>query len=320
MIDRFPQLRKDPIVDRWVLIAPERARRPTELEEPGHLAHHTACPFCEGHESETPNEIYALRREGTSADEPGWRVRVIPNRFPAVRQDADSAYGVHEVVIECPRHKPSMANLSAENVRNVFGVYRDRLVALATDARLAYVQVFKNHGAGAGASVEHAHSQILGTATVPRDVRAEVDAASVYHSERGRCIYCDLIEREVAAGERVVHLGEHAAAIAATAGRFPYETWVLPRRHVARYDQIGEEELGDLAAVMKTVLRKISSVASDPAYNYVLHTAPVGGAAAFHWHWEIMPRTTGVAGYELATGCFINTLPPEEAAARLRRA
>jgi UDPglucose--hexose-1-phosphate uridylyltransferase len=318
MCDRFPQLRKDPIVDRWVLIAPERARRPTELEEPSHLAHHAACPFCECHESETPHEIYALRRAGTSIDGPGWHVRVIPNRFPAVRQDAESAYGVHEVVIECPGHEASMANLTVENVRDVFAVYRNRLAELAADPRLAYVQVFKNHGAGAGASVEHAHSQILGTAAVPRDVREEVNAASVYHSEYGRCIYCDLIERELSSDERVVHVGEHVVAIAASAGRFPHETWLLPRRHTPRYDQTGDPELAELAAAMRTILRKLASTAGDPPYNFVLHTAPAGDAPAYHWHWEIMPRTTGIAGYELATGCFINTLPPEEAAARLR--
>src|SRR5215218_3208685 len=228
MATPFPQLRKDPVVDRRVLIAPERAARPTELEDPGHLAHHADCPFCEGHEAETPHEVLALRRPGTAADGPGWRVRVVPNRFPAVRRDAESAYGVHEVVIECPHHEASIAALPAGHVRDVFAVYRDRLTALRADERLRYVQVFKNHGAPAGASVEHAHSQILATAWVPQDVQAEVDAAAEHHATHGRCVFCDLIDRELSSGERVVHVGEHVVAIAAWAGRFPYETWVLP--------------------------------------------------------------------------------------------
>jgi UDPglucose--hexose-1-phosphate uridylyltransferase len=314
----FPQLRRDPVVGRQVLIAPERAARPTELEEPGHLAHHAACPFCEGHESETPHEVHALRQQGTAADGPGWQVRVIPNRFPAVRRDAETAYGVHEVVIECPHHEYSMAALSDRQVRDVFSVYRDRLTALRADSRLAYVQVFKNHGAPAGASVEHAHSQILAGTVVPREVRAELDGSSAYHSQHGRCVYCDLIDRELAAGERVVLAGEHVVAVAAWAGRFPYETWLLPRRHGAHYHRLSEAELTDLAAVSRSVLRKLSAAADDPAYNVVLHTAPAAADESYHWHWETLPRLTGIAGYELATGCYLNPLPPEEAAARLR--
>ena len=318
MSDTFPQIRRDPIVDRTVLIAPERAARPTELEDPGHLAHHTACPFCEGHEGETPHEVCALRDDGTAPDSPGWRVRVVPNLFPAMRRDAKSAYGVHEVVIECPHHESSLAALSAEQVRQVFAVYRDRLVALRADPRLAYVQVFKNHGAPAGASVEHAHSQILAGSEVPRDIRAELDGATAYHAHHGRCAFCDLIDRELAAGERLVLAGEHVVAIAAWAGRFPYETWLLPRRHAAHYDRLSDTELADLAVVARSLLRRLASAAGDPAYNVILHTAPAAADESFHWHWEILPRLTGIAGYELATGCYLNPLPPEEAAAMLR--
>jgi UDPglucose--hexose-1-phosphate uridylyltransferase len=316
----FPQLRKDPIIDRWVLIAPERAARPTELEDPGHLAHHMACPFCEGHEAETPHEVFALRRPGTLADGPGWRVRVVPNRFPAVRRDAPDAYGIHEVVIECPHHETSLATLPGEQVRDVLAVHRDRMITLRADERLQYVQVFKNHGAPAGASVEHAHSQILGTDFVPREVQAELDGAAQFHAARSRCVYCDLIDRELAAGERVVLAGEHVVAIAAWAGRFPYEIWVLPRRHAAHYDQLSDVELTDLAIFMRTILQRLAAVAGDPAYNLVLHTTQLltPNLSHYHWHWEILPRMTGIAGYELATGCYLNPVPPEDAAARLR--
>jgi UDPglucose--hexose-1-phosphate uridylyltransferase len=322
MSEPFPQLRQDPIIDRWVLIAPERAARPTEIEAVDRLAHHDACPFCEGHEAETPSEVYALRPGGSPRDGAGWRVRVVPNRFSAVRGGVCDAYGVHEVIIETPQHEASLASLSPEQVRDVFAVYRDRLTALRADPRLAYVQVFKNHGAAAGASVEHAHSQVLATAQVPRDVRAELDAAATFHREHGRCVFCDLIDRELSAGERLVLAGEHVVAIAPWASRFPYETWVLPRRHAARFDRLTDAELTDLATVMRELLRRLAAAAGDPAYNLILHTAPShpGDLSSYHWHWELLPRTTGIAGYELATGCYINPLPPEDAAAKLVKA
>jgi UDPglucose--hexose-1-phosphate uridylyltransferase len=162
--------------------------------------------------------------------------------------------------------------------------------------------------------LEHAHSQILAAGRVPPDVQAEADGAAKYHADHGRCVYCDLVERELAAGERVVLAGEHIVALTAWAGRFPYETWLLPRRHAAHYEQLNDAELTDLATVMRTVLRRLAAVGGDPAYNYILHATEQG-----HWHWTILPRLTGIAGYELATGCFLNPLPPEEAAVRLRR-
>jgi UDPglucose--hexose-1-phosphate uridylyltransferase len=319
MTEPFPQLRKDPIVDRWVFIAPERAARPTELEDAGHLAHHASCVFCEGREAETPPEVHALRSADSAPNGPGWRVRVVPNLFPAVRRGGGSGYGAHEVVIECPQHEASLAALSNEQIRDVFRVYRDRLAALRADPRLAYVQVFKNHGAAAGASIEHAHSQILAGAEIPREVRAELAGSNEYHQRNGRCLFCDLLDRESAAGHRVILASEQVVAVAAWAGRFPYETWVLPRQHGAHFDWIGDAELTDLAATTGAVLRRLRSATGDQAYNILLHTAPAGDTAShYHWHWEILPRTTGIAGYELATGCYLNPLPPEEAARQLR--
>src|SRR5687768_16652001 len=208
---RFPQLRRDPVVDRWVLIAPERASKPTELEAPPHLTHHDACPFCEGRESETPEEVFADRAAGTPANGPGWHVRVITNRYPAARRDAagepfaDDLFavrpgvGVSEVVVECPHHESSLAALPGEQVRRVFAAYRDRLAALRADPAVAYAQVFKNHGVPAGASVEHAHSQILGLGQVPRGVQDQLAGAAAYHQAHGRCVYCALLDRERAA-------------------------------------------------------------------------------------------------------------------------
>ena len=179
----------------------------------------------------------------------------MPNLFPAVRREGGSAYGVHEVVIESPRHEASLAAFSAGQIRDVFRVYRDRLAVLRADPRLAYVQVFKNHGAAAGASIEHAHSQILAGTEMPREIRAEMTGSNEYLARNGRCTFCDLIDRELAAGERVILASEHVVAVAAWAGRFPYETWILPRRHAAHFDRISDVELTDLAAAMGTVIR-----------------------------------------------------------------
>jgi len=328
----FPQLRKDPIVDRWVLIAPERAERPTELEEPAHLAHHETCPFCEGRESETTPEVLAIRAPGSRRDGPGWKLRVVANRYPAVRSDAlgtcvaDDLFashpgvGSHEVVVECPQHEPSLAALPPEQFRLVFAAYRDRLNALRKDERLAYAQVFKNHGVAAGASVEHTHSQILALAQVPHGLREEVDAASRYHRSHGRCVFCDLLARERDAGARMVTETEHVAAFAAFAGRFPYEIWILPQRHAGHYHRLTDAELTEVAGTVRSILRRLGDLNEDAAYNYVLHTLPlrVAESPAYHWHLEILPRLTGIAGFELATGCFANPVPPEEGAAQLR--
>ncbi|HTK76076.1 MAG TPA: galactose-1-phosphate uridylyltransferase [Gemmataceae bacterium] len=327
-----PQLRKDPIVDRWVLIAPERAERPTELEEPAHLAHHETCPFCEGRERETTPEVLAFRAPGSQPDGPGWKLRVVANRYPAVRGDAGGTpctdklfashpgVGAHEVVVECPQHEASLAALPPDQFRLVFTAYRDRLKSLRDDERIAYAQVFKNHGVAAGASVEHAHSQILALSQAPHELRNEYDAAERYHRTHGRCVFCDLLGRERDAGVRMVSETEHVAAFAAFAGRFPYETWLLPIRHAGHYDRLSDAELTDAASVVRTILRRLGDLNEDAAYNYVLHTLPlrVAESPAYHWHLEILPRLTGIAGFELATGCFANPVPPEEAAARLR--
>ncbi len=328
----YPRLRKDPVVERWILIAPERAARPTEVDAPAHLAHHDTCPFCAGHEAETTPEVLALRDPGTAPNTPGWRVRVVPNLYPAVGRDtaarpleddlfvARPGSGAHEVIIECPRHESSVTALPVGHFRDLLGVYRDRLAALGRDPRLEYAQVFKNHGADAGASLEHAHSQILALPLVPPGVRDELDAAADYHRRHGRCVYCDLLERELATGERIVLAGKECVAVAAFAGRFPYETWVLPRRHDSHYERLTATELDDLAAVLHSVLRRLEQVAGPVCYNYVLHTAPLHTPSldGYHWHWEVLPRVTGIAGFELATGTYINTLSPEEAAERLR--
>jgi UDPglucose--hexose-1-phosphate uridylyltransferase len=314
------------------MIAPERAGRPSDLEPRPRMAHHKTCQFCEGREDETTPEVLAVRAPGSRRDGPGWKLRVVANRYPAVRGDAHGetvdcglfvaqpGVGAHEVVVECPQHEPSFAALTPVQIRLVFAAYRERLQVLRRDERLAYAQVFKNHGVAAGASVEHTHSQILALAQVPHDLREEFTAADTYHQAHGRCVFCDLLVREREAGVRMVMETEHIVAFAAFAGRFPYETWLGPKRHAGHYDGLTDIELTEVADAIRTILRQLGGLKEDAAYNYVLHTLPLRAAEspAYHWHIEILPRLTGVAGFEFATGCFLNPVPPEEAAARLR--
>jgi UDPglucose--hexose-1-phosphate uridylyltransferase len=327
----FPQLRKDPIIDRWVLIAPERGVRPMELADRGEFKRNRPCPFCEGHETRTPHEVFAVRRPGTLPDTPGWQIRVVSNMFPAARRDAPPSqgrdlleacpgYGVHEVVVESPRHDLSLTDLPCEHVRSILQVYQQRVAALARDSRLQYVQVFKNQGAAAGASVEHVHSQILGVPIVPRDIAAELAGAAAYFRSRNRCVFCELIERELADGERIVLANERAVAVTAFAGRFPYEMWILPRHHGSDFQSAGVADLDEMADVLRTLLDRLQRRVLGINYNLVLKTAPLQSEPRpdYHWHWRILPRTTGIAGFELSTGWFINPVPPELAAQRLR--
>ncbi len=328
-----PRLRRDPVVDRWVYVSPERAGRPIERAGPPAERSRT-CQFCEGQECETPHEICAVRTACTAPDSPGWRVRVVPNKFPACRLDSAAAtqddalfaslpgVGIHEVVLECPHHEASLAALPVAQVQTVFGVYRARLRALAADDRLAYAQVFKNHGTAAGASVSHAHSQILGLGRVPRELEAEYVGAEHYRTAHGRCVYCDLVARETTSGERIVWEGDHVVAFAAWAGRFPYETWVLPRRHGGHFADSSDAEVAEMAAALHRLIGRLGELEADLSYNYLLHELPLRAAEtpAYHWHWELLPRLTGVAGFEMACGTFVNPLSPEAAAGRLRDA
>jgi UDPglucose--hexose-1-phosphate uridylyltransferase len=290
------------------------------------------CPFCAGNETETPIEILAYRDADTRPNGPGWRVRVVPNKFPALQVEGDlhkrgegiydkmNGVGAHEVIVECPFHEPSMANLTAENIREVLWVYRDRLVDLKKDPRLVYGMLFKNVGVAAGASLEHSHSQLIVTPIVPINVVEEMTGALEFYDYRGRCIYCDMIHQELTAEKRVVLETANFVSLTPFASRFPFETWILPKVHNSHYENIQKNELDELGTVLKTILMKLETALDRPAYNYVIHTAPFDTKALphYHWHIEIIPRVTRVAGFEWGTGFYINAVPPEDAAATLR--
>lgn len=337
-----PEYRRCPATGRWVVLAPERALRPIQLQhsEP-HIRRDAAargvCPFCPGNEASAPAEVYAVRDPGTAADSPGWRLRVIPNKFPAVRELPDSSpmavspdgfseamigFGRHEVVIETDRHESDPANLTDDEFVAVFIAYRERLKELARNPRFTFASVFKNVGAEAGASLAHLHSQIIAMPVVPDAIRSELEAANDYYRRERRCVYCDLIRNETASAIRVVDEADGFLAVCPFAPRFAYETWVLPTTHDSRFETTPDAELVSLARQIKRVLKATDAVLNGPAYNWYLHCGPLRAATLpyYHWHIEIAPKTARPAGFEWGSGCFINAVPPELAAVRLRAA
>jgi len=328
------EFRRDAVSGHWVIVAPERASRPTDFPVERRKPVGGFCPFCEGHEERTPPEIAAFRAEGSAADGPGWRVRALPNRFPALRSDVElvedgdglfrrmNGFGRHEVIVESPRHVLSMSEMSPADVGEVFRMYRLRMLALREEPGLAYGMIFKNVGAAAGATLEHSHSQLVAMPAVPRIVGGEIRGAERFFEAEGRCVFCALLEEEVRAGARMILEGEHFAALAPYAARFPFETWILPLRHCGRFEEMEPEALGDLAAVLWRIFTGLDIALDSPAYNYIIHTVPFASRAerAYHWHIEVIPRVTRIAGFEWGTGFHINPVAPEKAAETLRRA
>lgn len=329
----MPDLRKDPIVGRWVIIATDRAKRPHDYQRPpAPQVVGGFCPFCPGNESHTPPEILAFREPGTAANQTGWRVRVIPNKFPALQIEGDlekrgdgifdlmNGVGAHEVIIESPAHESSMARLPVDAIREVLWMYRDRLSDLQRDKRFVHGLVFKNSGAAAGASLEHCHSQLIVVPIVPITIAEELRGSLEFYKYRDRCIFCDMLRQEVDQRERVVLETDEFVAFCPFASRFPFETWIVPKRHSSHFETTSRESLAAMAVVLQGVLRKLERALDNPPYNYMLHTAPFGSADLphYHWHLEIIPRVTGIAGFEWGSGFYINSVLPEQAGAILR--
>jgi len=329
----LPEWRKDPLVDRWVIIATERGKRPSDFKIKPDEKKGGRCPMCVGHEKDTPPEVAAFRESGSAPDAPGWWVRVVPNKFPAVRIEAQpgirrhgiyetmDGLGAHEVVVETTEHEKNLEFLPAHQVEEVIWAWQQRSLDLRRDARFKYIQIFKNFAQTAGASLEHPHSQIVALPMVPADVAAELDGMRRYAQNTGRCIICDLLGQELAEKQRVVREGEKFVALAPFASRFPFETWIVPREHQHDFAALRPDQVADLARVLRSTLRALHDCIGEPPYNLVLHTAPINDAAEamhYHWHLEILPRLTVMAGFELGTGYFINPTPPELAAQVLR--
>ena len=330
----MPELRKDPIHGRWVIISTERSRRPSDFTAEERRPIGGFCPLCEGNEDRTPPEILAFRDNGTPPDSPGWTLRVVPNKFPALRIEGEldregegiydkmNGVGAHEVVIETPRHEDILATLPLKGVNNVLHAYRERIIDLRRDQRLRYVLVFKNHGLAAGASLEHSHSQIIALPIVPKRVSEEIEGAKTYFNFKDRCVFCDIIRQELQQKRRIITENKSFLAIAPFASRFPFETWILPKTHYCSFEHMDLSLYEQAAQILSDTLQRIYRVLNDPPYNFVIHTSsfPEVDAEHYHWHFEIMPKLTKVAGFEWGTGFYINPTPPEEAAEYMREA
>jgi UDPglucose--hexose-1-phosphate uridylyltransferase len=328
------EFRKDPISDHWVIIAPNRALRPEELESGKGQRAPSRCPFCRGHEEDTPAAIAVYDSAGRMDRDGDWLVRVVPNKYPAVSGADGSCWsdgdfyqrgpgsGVHEVIIEAPDHIIRFGGLATEQAELVFRAYRDRLGDLKKEPGLAYVQIFKNCGSAAGASLEHSHSQLIATSVVPTQIQSELARSRAYFEQHGHCVFCDMLDREVLSGQRVVAASESFVAFCPFASQFPYETWILPRNHASCFEDTENRETGELARLVQDIVGRIEFALSDPAFNYLIHTAPfqLGPTEHYHWHLEIFPRLTKTAGFEWGAGDYINTVSPEDAAATLRSA
>jgi UDPglucose--hexose-1-phosphate uridylyltransferase len=335
------RLRKDPIVGRWIIVSTERPKKPEEysFEEPPDDVTPAECPFCGGNESKTPKEIAAFRPDKGLPNTTGWWVRVIPNKFPvlhiegSLEREGSGIYdwmngiGAHEMIIETPEHATRLEDLPESQVEKVLWSYRDRILDLERDSRLRYVLVFKNEGWLAGSTLNHAHSQIIATPVIPKFVKEKLDGAKSYFDYKERCIFCDIIRQDLAAGDRIVEETRHFLVMAPFAPRFPFEVWIYPKKHGCAYVDITKEEIMDFSRTIKNTLSRIGKVLNNPPYNFMLYTAPNRVPRSghwhtlnddFHWHLEIIPRLTRIAGFEWGSGFYINPTPPEDAAKYLR--
>lgn len=332
----MPELRKDPIIDRWVIISTERAQRPvflgdqTEAAKPGAI-----CPLCPGNEAMTPPEVFAIRPAAASSspNSPDWLLRVVPNKFPALRIEGDlnkqglglydkmNGIGAHEVIIETPIHTQTLTGMEVSAVQNIFLAYRERTLDLLKDKRFKFIMIFKNQGSMAGASLAHSHSQLIALPIVPKRLSEEISGCLTYYKYRDRCVFCDIIAQETEERERVIYENQHFLAISPFASRFPFETWLLPKVHEDSflYSKI-DNTYAFLADALSVVLKKHEKLLNGAPYNYMIHTTPVElvNTPYYHWHIEIIPRLTKMAGFEWGTGFYINPTPPEQATTFLR--
>ncbi len=342
------ELRFDPFKLRWTIIAPERKTRPHEfaVPRPPHAppADPGDCPFEQGQEHRTPHEILVIPREERSGSGPDWQVRVVPNKFPVLRVegaveregvglwDRVNGIGAHEVIVENPDHHREMVDLSVRELEMVLQAYRARLNDLRRDLRLRYILLFKNRGREAGASLAHPHSQLIATPIIPTFVVQELRTAREHFHHKERCLLCDVVREEQRLGERVALETERFIALEPFAAGFPFETWIMPTRHSHDFAAATDDDLHHLAVIVRDFLRRMRVLLNDPPYNMVLHTAPSPhprpGQPAYwstieqdyHWHLEVIPRITRIAGFEWGSGFTINPTPPEEAARYLQDA
>ena len=331
------EYRQDVTNGEWVIISAERAKRPEDyaatIKVKAVLPEHSPnCPFCESNENKCEKPTYEVKK----GDD--WVVRVVPNIYAAVSRPEQipteplprkrlagihlsaQGYGAAEVIIESPKHNANLAFMEKSNVYEVIKAYRERFNALSCDHNIAMVNIFKNYGKTAGASLEHPHSQIIATHVLPTHITDHLLYARRAFNTYGTCIFCDLIQKEMEVGERIIAINKYFIALCPFASKYPYEVRIYPLKHSALFGTVSEDEMLNLAYILQTILAKMSLLLGDPDYNFYVRTVPNsdGDVRFYHWHIAITPRLTRPAGFELGTRIFINTTPPELAAAELR--
>ncbi|MFQ6084575.1 MAG: galactose-1-phosphate uridylyltransferase [Candidatus Aminicenantia bacterium] len=339
------ELRFDPLRRRWTIIAPKRKRRPQEyyICQMDHLPEkERSCPFCYGNEGETPPESFVIAPPGRKPNTLGWSVRVVPNKFPALKGkgqiekrkighfDLIKKAGAHEVIIESPRHNYPISERKIEEIRDVLIAFRERIKHYSQDNRVRYVLIFKNYGIDAGASLIHPHSQLIATPIVPSVVDIELRSSQEHYFQNKRCLMCQIMTEELALQERIVIEDKDYLIWEPFASSFPFETWILPQKHGHDFSLLDDFELEKTAVILKEALRRIKIYLKNPPYNLILHTSPIPKQSsekedywetveyAYHWHFELIPRLIRIAGFEWGSGMQINPIPPEEAAIYLR--
>jgi UDPglucose--hexose-1-phosphate uridylyltransferase len=328
----MPEFRQDPITGRWVIIAPGRAARPWHIGAAEERASTEPCPFCTGNEAMTPPEVWAQRESNTKANAPGWRLRIVSNKYPALVNTGEwsakrdgfyqsiNGLGVHEVIIESPDHVTHMSALSAAQIADILRAYRARLRILKNDPRWRYLLIYKNQGERAGATLEHIHSQLTALPAVPKEAMDEINGASKHFAATGQCIYCAIRRREMEGGERLVAENDRFVALCPFAPRFGYETWLLPKNHAAAFAESSEDDIIAFGEILRGLLLRFVRLFDNPPFNYVIHSSPQDDVASvcYHWHMEILPQLTRAAGFEWGSGVHMNSIAPEDAARLLR--
>jgi len=323
------ELRREPITRMWVVVTTDDPKGPSDylsFKPPYKLQEERGfCPFCPGHEEMTPKETFMLNGEGG-----GWAVRVIPNKFPFFHiegefdrrpegmYDVMEAIGAHEIVVEAPEHKQNFASMDTQQIEKVLRAYRERLIDLEKDRRFQQFLILKNYP---GVFNRHPHSHIMAMPVIPKRIDEEIDGALDYYQRKERCIFCDITKEEILSKKRVILETVHFLVFSPFASRYPFETWIVPKKHAPDFHHIQEEAIEDLAVAVQSLFLRFYKLLSDPPYSLVFHTSPVQSRfhrSEYHWHIETRLRIGLREGFEWGTGFFVNPTPPEDAAAFLR--
>lgn len=323
------ELRQDPVTGRWVVIAPLRSARPKEFikeEVEDFEIDELNCSFCPGNEHMTPPEIYSVRPPDTESDKQGWQIRIVPNKFPAFVENpvplrAPSpfvrrpALGYHEVIIHSPDHRKELSSMPLDHIIKLIEVYKMRFLQISGDSNIKYVHLMVNHGRDSGASLEHPHSQIFGLPLIPEVIQDELGGSLWFNQSRKKCVFCWMLDEEAKSKERVLFENEGFLSFAPFASRFPFEIWVVPKRHTPSFSAIQTVEIEGLARMLSGVLSAFNEKLGRPSYNFFIHSSPCDGGdyPYFHWHAEVFPRVSMISAFELGTGIMINPTAPEKA-------